>query len=50
MPRSCCYSDSEVHNGGEVSEVRLVGQIDDELGKVSEVDYGEVSKVGEADE
>ena len=31
----------------EVSEVRPVGEIDDELDKVSEVDYDEV---GEADE
>ena len=40
-------SDSEVHKGDEVSEVRLVGAIDDEL---DEVDYYEVSEVGEADE
>ena len=37
-------SDSEVHKADEVSEVRLVGEIDDEL---DEVDY---DVVGEADE
>ena len=36
-----------MHKTDEVSEVRLVGEIDDE---VSEVDYDEVSEVGEADE
>ena len=35
-------SNSEVHNADEVSEVRLVGEIDDELDKVCEV--------GEADQ
>ena len=39
--------DGEVHKADEVSEVRLVGEIDD---KVSEVDYDEVCEVGEADE
>ena len=43
-------SDSEVHKTDEVSEVRLVGEIDDTLHEVSEVDYDEVSGVGEADE
>ena len=43
-------SDSEVHKADEVSEVRLVGEIDDELDEVSEVDYEEVSEVGKADE
>ena len=40
-------SDSEVHKVDKVSEVRLVGEIDDE---VSEVDYDEVCEVREADE
>ena len=35
-------SDSEVHKADEISEVRLVGEIDDELDEVSEVDYDEV--------
>ena len=39
-----------MHEADEVSEVRLVGEIVDELNKVSEVDYDEVSEVGEADE
>ena len=39
-----------MHKGDEVSEVRLVGEIDDELGKVSEFDCDEVSEVEEADE
>ena len=43
-------SDSEVHKADEVSEVRLVGEIDDELHEVSEFDYDEVWEVGEADE
>ena len=43
-------SDSEVHKADEVNEVRLVGEIYNELGEVSAVDYEEVSKVGEADE
>ena len=34
--------DSEVHKANEVSEVRLVVEIDDELDEVSEVDYDEV--------
>ena len=42
--------DSEVHKADEVSEVRLVGEIDDELDEASEVDYDEVCEVGEADE
>ena len=42
-------SDGEVHKPDEVSEVRLVGEIDDELDEVSEVDYDEVCEVGEAD-
>ena len=33
----------------EVSEVRLVGEIDDVLDEVSEVDYDEACEVGEAD-
>ena len=37
---------SEVHKAHEVSELRLVGEIDE----VSEVDYDEVMKVREADE
>ena len=47
-------SDSEVHEADEVSEVRLVGEVDDELDEVDdeldEVDYDEVCEVGEADE
>ena len=39
-------SDSEVHKADDVSEVRLVGEIDDKLDEVSEVDYDEVSEVG----
>ena len=35
-------SDSEMHKADEVSEVRLVREIDDELDEVSEVDYDEV--------
>ena len=31
-------SDSEVHKADEVSEVKLMGEIDDELDKVSEID------------
>ena len=42
--------DSEVHMADEVCEVRLVGEIVDELNEVGEVDYDEVSEVGEADE
>ena len=42
-------SDSEVHKADEISEVRLVGEIDDSLDKVSEVDYDVVCKVVEAD-
>ena len=37
-----------MHKADEVSNVRLVGEIDNELDEVSEVDYEEVSKVGEA--
>ena len=33
----------------EVNEVRLVGEIDDELDEVSEGDYDEVCEVVEAD-
>ena len=40
-------SDSEVHKADEISEVRLVGEIDDELDEVSEVNYDEVCEVGE---
>ena len=43
-------SDSEMRKADEVSEVKLVGEIDDDLDEVSEVDYDEVSEVGEADE
>ena len=43
-------SDSEVDKAAEVSEVRLVGEIDDSLVEVSEVDYDEVCEVVEADE
>ena len=43
-------SDSEVHKAEQVNEVRIVGEIDDELDVVSEVDYDEVCEVGEADE
>ena len=43
-------SDSEVHQADDVSELRLVGEIDDEVDEVSEVDYDEVCEVGEADE
>ena len=43
-------SDSEVHKADEVCEVRLVGEIDDELDEVSEVDFDGVGEVGEADE
>ena len=43
-------SDSEVYKADEVSEVRLMGEIDDELNEVSEVDYDEVCEVGEVDE
>ena len=43
-------SDSEVHKADEVTEVRLVGEVDDELDEVSEVDYDEICEVGEADE
>ena len=37
-----------MHKTDEVSEVRLVGEIDDKLHEVSEVDHDEVSGVGEA--
>ena len=39
-----------MHKTDEVSEVRLVGEIDDELDEVSEVDHEEVSEVRDADE
>ena len=39
-----------MHKADGVSEVRRVGEIDDELDEVCEVDYDEVSEVGEADE
>ena len=39
-----------MHKADEVSEARLVGEIDDELDEVGEVDYDEVSEVGETDE
>ena len=41
-------SDSEVQKADEVSEVRLVIEIDDELDEVSEVHYDEVSEVRES--
>ena len=44
------FSDSEVHKADEVSEVRLVGGIDDGMDEVSEVDYYEVCEIGEAGE
>ena len=34
----------------EVSEVKLLGETDDALDEVSEVDYDEVSEVQESDE
>ena len=43
-------SDSEVHKADEVSVVRLLGEIDDELDEVSEVDYVEAFQVREPDE
>ena len=46
-------SDSKVWQADEVSEVEFVGENDDELGEVSEVDYDvlkEVSEDGEANE
>ena len=42
--------DSEVHKADEVSGVRLVGEINNALDEVSEVDYDEVCEFGEADE
>ena len=42
-------SDSEVHTANEVSEVRLVGEID-ELDEVSQVPYDKVYQVREADQ
>ena len=39
-----------MHKANEVSEGRLVEEIDDELNEVSEVDHEEVSEVGEADD
>ena len=53
MRDSACHkavSGSEVHQTDDVSELRLVGEIDDEVDEVSEVDYDEVCEVGEADE
>ena len=43
-------SDSEMHMADEVSEVRFVGEIGEELVEVSEIDCDEVCEVGEADE
>ena len=43
-------SDSEVHKDDKVSEVRLVGEIDEEQDDVSEADYDEICEVGDADE
>ena len=40
-------SDKKVHKADEVSKVRLMGEIDDELDQWSEVDYDEVSEVRE---
>ena len=39
-----------MHKADEVSKVRLVGEVDNELDEVSEVDYEEVSDVRKADE
>ena len=38
-------TDSEVHMAAEVSEVKLLGETDDELDEVSEVDYDVVCEV-----
>ena len=43
-------SDSHVYKADEVSEVILVGEIDDKQDEVSEVDYYKISQVGEAHE
>ena len=43
-------SNSKVHTADQVSEVRLVEEIYEELDAVSEVDYDEVCEIGEADE
>ena len=43
-------SNSETHKADEVSEVRLMGETDDELDEVSQVDYDEVCEVWVADE
>ena len=43
-------SDNELHKADDVSEVRLVGEIYDDLDEVSEVDYDEFCEAGEADE
>ena len=43
-------SNSEVHKDVEVNVVRLVGEIDDELDAVRQVDYDEANEVGVADE
>ena len=44
MGHQAVDSESEVQKADEVSEVRLVGEINDELDKVSEVDYNEESE------
>ena len=41
---------SEVHKAGEVSEVRRVGEINDKLDQVRQVDYHEVCEDEEAHE
>ena len=38
-------SDTEMHKADEVSKVRLVGEIDDELDEASEVEHNEVCEV-----
>ena len=48
MSVTAVVSESEVPMADKVREVRFVGEIDDELYDVSEVDY-EVSEVEEAD-
>ena len=42
-------SDSEVHKADDVSEVRLVREIDDEWDEVSEFNYDEVCELGKAE-
>ena len=39
-----------MHKANDVSEVRLVDKIYDEMDEVSEVDYDEVCEVREADD